>query len=200
MKRISPIILVFLLLSGCSSIQTLSEEQIRARTVDIMSSQVGWVHGKWVILETGKVLTSRHVVENCSSGCFIEIQKQKYPIVLLDFPDENKDVAYVSFSGYLDLEKISPVDQKNLPLWSMLVSYRFSSSSWQRLEGKILWIDTPYIGYDMSLSGVILSGAVVTNIVLSPGESGTPIWTLSGELVGVMSAVDREGKRSYIVQ
>lgn len=64
----------------------------------------------------------------------------------------------------------------------------------------MLGIDISYIAYDGSLSGTLLSGGIMTDMILSPGESGTPIWTASGELIGVMSAVDNAGKRSYIVQ
>lgn len=190
-----PLLLVCIL-SWCSSGSYLSDREIRERTVEITSSKIAWVHGKWVILENGKVLTSGHVVRHCSSGCFIESQNQKYPIGSIMFPDMAKDIAYVYFSGYSDFSRINILNREEIMTGQSIIAY----ASWKKMEGKVLGINIPYIAYDNSLSWILLSWSIMTDIILSPGESGTPIWTLSGELIGVMSAVDNEGKKSYVVQ
>lgn len=200
MKNVFLSIFLLCILSWCNSGNSISEREIINRTVDITSSQIAGVHGKWVILENGKILTSRHVVKNCGSGCSLEIQWQKYPIGSIDFPDARKDIAYVSFSGSSDFSTLSLLNGEKISTGQSIVSYLSLSGSWQKVDGKILGIDTPYIAYDNSLSWTLLSGSILTDIILSPGESGTPIWTASWELVGVMSAVDNVGKRSYVVQ
>ena len=40
------------------------------------------------------------------------------------------------------------------------------SGSWHRIHGKVLALDQEYIAYDASLSGTLLSGATLTDIVL----------------------------------
>ena len=200
MKNVFLSIFLVCILSWCNSGNFLSEREIINRTVDISSSRIAGVHGKWVILENGKILTSRHVVKDCASGCFIESQNQKYPIESIEFPDTTKDIAYVYFSGSSDFSSLDLLDSEEFSPGQSIESYIYSSGSWQKIDGKILSIDIPYVAYDNSLSGTLLSGGIMTDMILSPGESGTPIWTASGELIGVMSAVDNAGKRSYVVQ
>ena len=57
------------------------------------------------------------------------------------------------------------------------------SGSWQRIEGHVTRVDATYMAYDRSLSGTLFTGAIETDIVLLPGESGTPVWSFSGGLI-----------------
>ncbi len=98
-------------------------------------------------------------------------------------------------------EEIPPIKQTsgsdtNTPIYALV----FRSGSWMRIDGKILSENASYIGYDVTLSGRVFTWALETDIVLLPWESGTPLWTSRGELLGVMSAVDNDLRRGYIVQ
>ena len=86
--------------------------------------------------------------------------------------------------------------ETNTPIYALV----FRSGSWMRIDGEILSEDASYIGYDTTLSGRVFTWALETDIVLLPWESGTPLWTSSGELLGVMSAVNKEEKKGWVVQ
>jgi S1-C subfamily serine protease len=67
------------------------------------------------------------------------------------------------------------------------------------LTGSILSIDRTYIAYDANLVPYILSGAIEVDIEAKRGESGTPIWSEAGELIGLINATDTHTKRSFLV-
>ncbi len=204
--------IIFLcLLTACTQ-DRLTDEDIRARIVDIGSTSMGWVHGKWVILSSWVILTSRHVVEKCTSSmqknaswiysanwCAILFPDgRKVDIETIEFPGSSKDIVRVSYLSVWAswFSEISPKQKKWLTLGENIRAYTATGI----IEGKILELDSSYIAYDTSLTWRLLSWSIVTDIILSPGESGMPIWTHSGELIWVMSAVDTVGKRSYIVE
>ena len=211
MKYLLPLIL-FSFLVSCSQ-ANLSDAELRMRIVEIHSTGRGGVHGRWVILSPGVILTSRHVVEDCrdpsyswtwetpSRGCSVSIEWWQQSISTLVFPDTRRDIATLSYIREGNLKK-SWYDA--LPLvssWSLIIGQEiYTLTTTGRIMGKILALAPSYIGYDVSLSWRLLSWSIMSDIVLGPGESGTPVWTWSGMLIGVMSAVDPIGKRSYIVQ
>ncbi len=200
---------MLLIIASCSHDRgPLSEQTLRSRIVDIESTQPYGSAGKWVILSTGHILTSRHVVERCarwwdmslswSTGflCRVLLNGQKYPIHEIHFPDPSRDIALLE----ADLEQYYPLipelSELELTAWESV----FILTATGRISGSIIGLAQDYIGYDATLSWRTLSGTVVTDIVVDRGESGTPIWTTAGEFIGVMSAVDRVGKRSYGVR
>ncbi len=203
-------IISLFLMTSCS--QQIIQSDPRSRIVHIGSQSMAWVHGKWVILRSWLVLTSRHVVEKCTNWvqkneswiysahwCFILFpDTKKSSIESIEFPDSSRDMARVSYlsAWTSSFSEISPKWIWQLTLGENIRVYTQTDI----IEGKILEFDSSYIGYDSTLSGKLLSWSVVTDIILPPGESGMPIWTRSGELIGVVSAVDTVGKRSYIVE
>lgn len=200
--KYSLIIFICILLTSCAT-EWVTDETLRSRIVDIE-----WRWGemsRWVILESWRIMTVRHGVDACieevswagtypSLGCTIIHWGQRYPITTITLPDMSRDIAlleYTSGENYPSLRQSS-----ELSIWQGL--YILTSTG--RLSGQIISLTPSYIAYDTHLSGSLLSGSITTDIVVERGESGTPIWTLSGELIWVVSAVDLVGKRSYGVR
>jgi S1-C subfamily serine protease len=200
--KYSLIIFICILLTSCA-IEWVTDETLRSRIVDIE-----WRWGemsRWVILETGRVMTVRHGVDACieevswagtypSLWCAIIHWGQRYPITTITLPDMRRDIAlleYTSGESYTSLRQSSELSLRQ-EIYILTSTGKFS--------GQIISLTPSYIAYDTHLSGSLLSWAIMTDIVVERGESGTPIWTLSGELIWVVSAVDIVGKRSYGVR
>ncbi len=100
----------------------------------------------------------------------------------------------------VDLEKeytsIPEAYERGLVVWEWVLILTETG----RVQGRILGLSQDYLGYDATLSGKLLSWTIVTDIIIDHGESGTPLWTLSGELIGIMSAVNQVEGKSYGVR
>ncbi|MBP6981755.1 trypsin-like peptidase domain-containing protein, partial [Candidatus Gracilibacteria bacterium] len=177
-------------------------DDITGNIVDIVTSR--GVHcGKGVQVDPSHILTAKHIVESSPIDPCTYIQRgdqtfpsqslEKYPHsdkALMTLPEIEKKSLSISI---FPESKIT----KDLSVFALVSR----SGSWQKIEGKITNTSESYIGYDPTLRlSQIYTGALETDILLEAGESGTPIWTLSSELIGIMSAVDREKGRSYVIK
>lgn len=206
MKSLFFIIFTIAFLSACQ----IQEQAISPhdRQVTILTTHGSM--GRWVILSEDTFLTARHLISECISPnasswsfsvlawrCHIDRKGNIYPITTITLPSDHSDGAYGTYSGGdQHIASLQLVPESSLTPWSPITIY---SGSYRRMW-KILARDISYIAYDTYLSGSLLSGAIITDILVDRWESGTPIWTLSGELIWVVSAVDIVGKRSYGVR
>lgn len=200
--KYSLIIFICILLTSCA-IEWVTDETLRSRIVDIE-----WRWGemsRWVILESWRIMTVRHGVDACiediswagtysSLGCTIIHWGQRYPITTITLSDMSRDITILE---YVSEERYPSLRQSSEPSLGQEIHILTSTG---KFSGKIISLIPSYIAYDTHLSWSLLSGALATDIIVERGESGTPIWTLSGELVWVVSAVDTLGKMSYGVR
>ena len=213
MKLYIPLLLSIPLMASCAMVSPPTQESMMARIVDIETMSPHGSSGHGVILRSGEVLTSLHIVRTClrsrvslwiatyhSVWCSIIENGRKNIIQSITVPNRDRDLAYLSYSWTQDTNSIDPMSLQNITIWQPISALLNRSGAWQRIDGHILELNVSYRAYDGDLEGKIFTGALVTDILLELGESGTPIWTHSWELIGVMSAVDRGGKRSYIVR
>ena len=213
MKLYIPLLLSIPLMASCSMVSPLSQDSMIVRIVDIETTAPNGSSGHGVILRSGEVLTSLHIVRTClrsqvsswavtykSAWCSIIENGRKNIIQSITVPNNDQDVAYLSYSWTQDMNSITLISLQDITIWQPISALLNRSGAWQRIDGHILELNVAYRAYDGDLEGKIFTGALVTNILLELGESGTPIWTHSWELIGVVSAVDRGGKRSYIVR
>lgn len=195
--------LLSIVIVSCTS-QPIDDATRRSRIVDIVSP---YSESRWVILETGKVLTVRHGIDDClrypirsdtyhSEWCSLRIDGVRYPISTITLPDQTRDIALIRYAGWQEYTPVRLTTDDEMHLWQSV--YLFTSTG--KITGQILSLAPSYIAYDSHLSWSLLSGSLMMDIIVERGESGTPIWTLSGELLWVMSAVDIAGKRSYGVR
>ncbi len=193
--------IVFLFSSCAHENSSILELHPEERIVNI-SLWDGYSIGKGVFIDTNTLLTAGHVVsknqeymiskEWGKSSNERKIQK----ILVSTGADMARILLEKSSQEEISSIKRTSVSEINTPIYALV----FQSGSWMRIDGKILSENASYIGYDVTLSGRVFTWALETDIVLLPWESGTPVWTLSGELLGVMSAVNKEEKKGWIVQ
>ncbi len=192
---------VVLLLSSCIHENTSLESQPEDRILNI-SLRDGYSIGKWVYTDSDTILTVGHVVsKNQKYRISKEWGKSVNERIIKDIiVSTGSDIARILLEKFPQ-ENISPIQYSSVSdIDTLIYALVFRSGSWIRIDGKLLSKDTSYIGYDTILSGKVFTGALETDIVLLPWESGTPIWTLLGELLWVMSAVNADLRRGYIVQ
>ncbi len=207
--KVFKIILICLLLTACSQANPmLDESMMRSRIVRIESIAPIGNEGKWVILSRHQILTSRHVVERCARWrvmsqswssrlpCRVLTNGQKYLIQEIYFPDPARDTALLAVDIEKEYSQIPEVSENELVVWEPVLIFTQTG----RIQGRILGLSQNYLWYGTMLSGKLLSWTVVTDIIVDHGESGTPIWTFSGELIGIMSAVNQVEGKSYGVR
>ena len=190
---ILPLILIAIL-SSCSSSNSYTP---RDTLVEIRESD-GHIVGRWVLLSGDTLTTSAHVLRDCKKSQCIYVS-QKYGNLTPSgqvYTYADRDRVDIRLTPLLTPTILWSDPQIDEPVYALVSR----SGSWQRIDGKILGIDASYTWYDDALSGTTFTGATSTDIVLEKWESGTPIWTLSWELIGVMSAVDIAEKRGYVVR
>lgn len=211
MRSLFFLILLAVLLTGCFPLE--SQQSLITRIVDIETIAPNGSSGHGVILRSGEVLTSLHVVRTClgsgervwidryaSLWCSLIENGEKKSISAITIPNTDRDSAYLSYSWAQDRSSGDLVLGQDLDIWQWVYALVNRSGRWIRLDGHILDLHVSYQAYSSDLEGHIFTGATLSDILLESGESGTPIWTLSWELIGVVSAVDRGGKKSYIVR
>ena len=190
----------FFLLSSCAH-----ENQVDLTTVifDIETSK-GFHCGKGIQIDPTHIFTSKHIIESrtLSDLCnIIKINWERSKIISIEKnPISDSAILEISKQNPNQFQSIRYPSQskiiKDLPVFFMVSR----AGSWVKISGKITNVSTSYLGYDSSLKqDKTYTWAVETDILLDPWESGSPVWTLSGELLWVVSAVYEEGKRSYIV-
>lgn len=158
-----------------------------------------WVH-VWYGVAVGaqRLLTPAHVIQGCGVSCrYLLLEGMREIEIGTIEPLWGDRVALSTTTSVMPYIRVIASEWLSIdtPVY-ILVS---RSGSWQRIEGRITARDVSYVWYTSTLSGGVSTGAIETDIVLEAGESGTPIWTHDDTLVGVMSAVDRERGRGYIV-
>ena len=158
-------------------------------------------HHIWygVIENSSSLLTAYHVYLECKKNNCIYMKNDGSRIQI------KNSHARENLQDSIRLESLPASSLPSLSIRKPMLSEDIfalvsRSGSWHRIHGKVLALDQEYIAYDALLSGTLLSGATLTDIVLEKWESGAPIWSSSWWLLWVMSAVDREGKRSWFVQ
>lgn len=186
MKTYHVLVLVWLLV-GCSPIakSMLPSERIVSF---VTSNSVIWYGVK---MNGDTILTATHVVESCQKwNCTFE-QKSLSGMKIMSYADK-------SIIGNGNIDSIN--ERKNLVVGDHVYLLRYSSWQLRRYDAEITGLERDYIGVDASLSGTYLTWAIEISIALEKGESGLPVWTLSWDLVWVVSASDSIAGKSYIVR
>lgn len=196
MKYILPsVILIIFSLSWCAS----NSQRDLTDFVVTISDRAWHILGKWVLLNSEKLMTATHIFRECENIQCRYISKSWTLLHPKDqIPDIQGDRTFLSIESLLPswfaVEYSDPI--VSMPIYTLVSR----SGSWYRIDGKIKTIDQKYIAYDSILSGTVFTWGIETDIILEKGESGTPIWSLSWWLIWVMSAVDRAGRRSWIAR
>jgi hypothetical protein len=191
MRKLLAIVTLFLLLldpSGlCAKVPDVVLEQKKAVvTIYIYKDEKQIVNGTGFIIDaTGIVATNYHVASKwleTKGSMLIKMETGAYLLVedLIAFDEEN-DIALLKVEG------------KNLPIVKLPTDYK------ARQGDGIIVIGSP-LGLETTISEGIISGIrgkdklIQITAPISPGSSGSPVFNIKGEVIGVATFLIQRGQ------
>lgn len=178
--------------SSVVSVITESQASLGFRTYTQQGAGTGVV-----ITKDGLVLTNKHVVSGASSVKVISADGTEYSDVKVVGTDPANDIAFLKVSGVTnfspatmgDSSKVE-VGQKVIAIGNALGQYQTSVTS-----GIISGLGRPIVAGDSSgVSSESLNNLIQTDAAINPGNSGGPLVNLSGEVIGINTAVDQQAE------
>ena len=135
----------------------------------------------FIVSADGYILTNAHVVKGASEVVVKMTDRREYPAKVIGF-DERTDVAVIKIEG------------KNLPTVRIGDPDKLKPGQW------VVAIGSPF-GMENSVTAGIVSATsrrlpnetyvpfIQTDVAVNPGNSGGPLFNLSGEVVGINSQI-----------
>ena len=149
-----------------------------------------------IVSKDGYVLTNRHVVNGVTSVQVVLADGTTYEDVEVVGSDPVNDLAFLKIKGADDLKpavmgdssKVE-VGQKVIAIGNALGQYQTSVTS-----GIISGLGRPIVAGNDGSSAESLSNLLQTDAAINPGNSGGPLVNLSGEVIGINTAVDQDAQ------
>lgn len=150
----------------------------------------------FVVSANGYIVTNKHVVpEGVESATVIMHDGKEFPNVKVVGRDPLNDIAFLKIDGVTDLPAVQLGDSskvepglKVVAIGNALGQFRNSVTS-----GIISGIGRPIQAQDSLGSAEKLENLFQTDAAINPGNSGGPLVNLSGEVIGINTAVSEEG-------
>jgi hypothetical protein len=174
---------MILLLVSCT---TQGYETIEIIWKESQSNQIV-VRGMWVRVSSDQILTSAHVVRDDRLVYEIWGMFTGYPSVRYEVSsrDTAGDRATLSQVQDVKIQTQNPRLQR-VQKWDPIYTEVSRSGSIVRIVGRVVDPSGSILGYDTLWRVVTLSGIVLTDIDLQPGDSGAPIYTTLWDLIDVV--------------
>ena len=150
-----------------------------------------------IISKDGYVITNKHVVpEGTSNVTVVTSDGKEYKDVTVVGRDPSNDLAFLKIGGVTDLTpatigdsgKVTP-GQQVVAIGNALGIFRNSVTS-----GIISGLGRPIQASDGEGSSESLENLFQTDAAINPGNSGGPLVNLSGEVIGINTAISQEGQ------
>jgi serine protease Do len=135
----------------------------------------------FIVSSDGYILTNTHVVSNAQEVTVRLTDRREFPAKVIG-ADERTDVAVIKISA------------SNLPIVKLGDPTRIKPGQW------VLAIGSPF-GFDNSATAGIISATsrslqgenyvpfIQTDVAVNPGNSGGPLFNMSGEVIGINSQI-----------
>ena len=174
---------------GPSVVSIVSSTQITNFFGQVIGQQTGGGTG-FIITNDGLILTNKHVVQDGG----------KYKVVLQDGTQYDAEVK--SLDPFLDLAVVK-IEAKNLPVVDLGDSNKLSIGQWVIAVGNALgeFQNSVTVGVVSAKERSIeaasgnfgqtekISGLLQTDAAINPGNSGGPLVNLSGQVIGINTAI-----------
>jgi S1-C subfamily serine protease len=150
-----------------------------------------------VLTSSGQVLTNNHVVRGAASiRVTIPGRPGSYPADVVGV-DPADDVALLTIRGVSGLPSVTLANSSSLRVGQQVVAIgnAFGRGGTPTVtEGIISALDRSITVGDGSGSAEHLSGLIQTDAPISPGDSGGPLVNAAGQVVGMITASERESR------
>ncbi|MCK5459635.1 trypsin-like peptidase domain-containing protein, partial [Candidatus Parcubacteria bacterium] len=158
--------------------------------------KVGSGTGFIVDAEKGLILTNKHVVSDPDAEYSVIINSgNRYGAEVLAL-DPINDLAVIKIQADEKLSEAEFGNSDNLQIGQSAIAIGFALGEYQNsvTKGIISGIGRSVIAGDSSGKTEPLEDIIQTDAAVNPGNSGGPLIDLRGKVIGVNTAIDREGQ------
>jgi serine protease Do len=147
-----------------------------------------------IISSDGYIITNRHVIpENVSSVAVTTNDGKRYDDVAVVARDtrSSMDIAFLKINNVSDLQPAKLGDSSTMVVGDGVVAIGYALGEFQNTvtSGIISGLGRPLIASDGSDGGEALTNLFQTDAAINPGNSGGPLVNMSGEVIGINTAV-----------
>lgn len=148
-----------------------------------------------IISSDGYVLTNKHVVSNSSELSIMTSDGTSYDDVKVVGTDPLNDLAFLKVSGVSDLKPATLGDSSSVRIGQKVVAIGNSLGEYQNTvtSGIISATGRPVTAREGN-STETLTDLVQTDAAINPGNSGGPLTNLSGQVIGINTAVAQDAQ------
>ena len=164
---------------------------VNTRTIFGMSEQRA--AGTGVVLSSdGYILTNHHVINGASKVQVITSDGTTYDTVRVVGSDPLNDIAYLKIRGAKDLQPAEIGDSSTVRVGQQVIAIGNALGQYQNTvsSGIISGKGRPIMAGDGSGSSPeSLNDLLQTDAAINPGNSGGPLLNLSGQVIGINTAI-----------
>lgn len=148
-----------------------------------------------IISSDGYVLTNKHVVSNSQQLSVISSDGTAYDDVKVVGTDPLNDLAFLKINGVKDLKAATLGDSSSVRIGQKVVAIGNSLGEYQNTvtSGIISGTGRPVTAQEGN-SVETLTDLIQTDAAINPGNSGGPLTNLSGQVVGINTAVAQDAQ------
>jgi len=168
----------------------------KGETRSMYSSQTQEGAGTGIIISAdGYVLTNKHVVSGSSQLSVIASDGTAYDNVKVIGTDPLNDLAFLKINGVLNLKAATLGDSSSIRIGQSVVAIGNSLGEFQNTvtSGIISGTGRP-ISAQEGNSVESLTDLIQTDAAINPGNSGGPLTNLSGQVIGINTAVAQDAQ------
>ncbi|MBT4723222.1 trypsin-like serine protease [Candidatus Falkowbacteria bacterium] len=148
----------------------------------------------FVFDESGLVLTNRHVVEDEAADYTVILNDgTEYKATVLG-RDLVLDIAVLKIEA-TDLAVIELGDSDNIQIGQTVIAIGNALGEYNNTvtRGVVSGIDRRVVASDSFGSAEVLDSAIQTDAAINPGNSGGPLLNISGQVIGINTAINAQG-------
>lgn len=158
--------------------------------------QVGGGSG-FIVTSDGYILTNRHVVTDSSADYAVVLSDDRELPAKVLAKDPLNDLAVLKIDagvGALPVLELGDSDQIQTGETVIAIGYALSEFRNTVTKGVISGVNRRVVAGDQRGSSEVIQEAIQTDAAINPGNSGGPLLNLRGQVIGVNTAVSREGQ------
>ena len=151
----------------------------------------------FIVGSNGIILTNKHVVDGAQSVQVIMANGKTYSNVKVLGTDPLNDLAFLQIPDAKDMPAVKLGDSSTLNIGQSVVAIGNSLGQYQNTvtSGIISGLGRPLTAQSENGSSTEnLSGLIQTDAAINPGNSGGPLLNMSGQVIGVNTAIAQDAQ------
>lgn len=146
-----------------------------------------------IVSKDGYIITNKHVIpENLTKVSVVLLDGTEYSDVSVVDRDPTNDIAFLKINGINDLPVVTIGSSSDLKIGTKVFTIGNALGEFQNTvtSGIVSGLDRTITASDgSSLSGETLSDLIQTDAAINSGNSGGPLVTYDGKIIGINTAV-----------